>query len=65
MPFESKAQQKWMFVHHPKMAQEWAAKTDFSKLPEHLDMGGETPKSLKDINQEELKRALLKHYLNK
>lgn len=35
MPFKSKAQQKWMFVHKPKMAKEWAKETpNIKKLPE-------------------------------
>jgi hypothetical protein len=34
MPFQSKAQQRWMFANHPDMAKEWAEKTDFSKLPD-------------------------------
>lgn len=45
MPFSSKAQQRWMFANHPKMAKEWASHTDFSKLPERkkkkkLQLGG-------------------------
>ncbi len=36
MPFKSKAQQRWMFVTHPKMAKEWASETDFSKLPDKV-----------------------------
>lgn len=37
MPFKSKKQQKWMFIHHPEMAKEWAEETkDFSKLPEKV-----------------------------
>lgn len=36
--FESKAQQGFMFVHHPKLAKEFAAKTkDFKDLPAHVD----------------------------
>ena len=35
MPFKSVAQQKYMFVHHPQIAKEFAKKTDFSKLPEY------------------------------
>jgi hypothetical protein len=35
MPFQSKAQQRWMFANHPDMAKEWAEKTDFSKLPDN------------------------------
>lgn len=34
MPFESKAQQRFMYARHPKIAEEFAKKTDFSKLPE-------------------------------
>lgn len=34
MPFKSKAQQRFMFKNHPKIAKEFAAVTDFSKLPE-------------------------------
>jgi len=33
-PFQSKKQQRFMHAVHPKMAKEWDAKTDFSKLPE-------------------------------
>src|ERR1700680_432752 len=37
MPFESKAQQRFMFAKHPEMAKEWADKTpDISSLPEHV-----------------------------
>ena len=41
MPFESKAQQRYMFAHKDELGKhgvdvnEWAAKTDFNKLPEH------------------------------
>lgn len=46
MPFQSKAQQRFMFAKHPEMAKEWAEKTpDISKLPEHtkkMAFGGET-----------------------
>jgi len=34
VPFVSKKQQRWMFANKPEMAKEWAAETDFSKLPE-------------------------------
>ncbi len=34
MPFQSKAQQRFMFARHPKIAREFAGKTYFSKLPE-------------------------------
>lgn len=33
MPFQSKAQARWMFSNKPEMAKEWASKTDFKKLP--------------------------------
>lgn len=33
--FASKDQQRFMFSQHPKMAMEFAKKTDFSSLPEH------------------------------
>lgn len=34
MPFESKAQAKWMFANKPEMAREWASKTkSIKKLP--------------------------------
>lgn len=36
MPFRSKAQQRWMFENLPDKAKEWASKTDFKKLPEHV-----------------------------
>lgn len=36
MPFQSKAQQKWMFSNKPKMAKEWASKTtDYMDLPDY------------------------------
>lgn len=37
MPFESKAQQRFMYAKHPKIAKEFASemsKKDFDKLPE-------------------------------
>lgn len=35
MPFESKAQMKWMFANHPGMAKKWAAHTpNIKALPE-------------------------------
>ena len=35
MPFESKAQQRWMFSKKPEMAERWAKETpDVKKLPE-------------------------------
>lgn len=34
MPFKSKAQAKYMFAKHPKMAKEWASKTpSIKRLP--------------------------------
>jgi hypothetical protein len=36
MPFVSKAQQGYMFMHMPKIAKEFAAKTDFKSLPEKV-----------------------------
>jgi len=36
MPFKSKAQQKWMFAKHPKMAKRWAKHTPRMKsLPKY------------------------------
>ena len=35
MPFESRAQQRWMFSQKPEMAKRWAKETpDIKKLPE-------------------------------
>lgn len=37
MPFKSKAQQKYMFAKHPKIAKEFAEATpNIKKLPEHV-----------------------------
>lgn len=37
MPFESKAQQRWMFAKKPEMAKRWAAETpDIKDLPDKL-----------------------------
>lgn len=37
MPFQSKAQARFMFSQHPGMAKEWAKKTPSIKaLPEHV-----------------------------
>ena len=37
MPFDSKAQARWMFAKKPEMAKEWAGKTrNFKDLPEHI-----------------------------
>ena len=39
MPFKSKAQARFMFSKHPKMAKEWASKTSSIKsLPEKKSM---------------------------
>ncbi len=36
MPFESKAQQRYMFAKEPTIAKRWAAETpDIKSLPEH------------------------------
>lgn len=36
MPFESKAQVRYMFAKHPKLAKEFAAKTQsIAALPDH------------------------------
>lgn len=37
MPFQSKAQQKFMFSQHPDIANRWAKETpNIKKLPEHV-----------------------------
>lgn len=37
MPFKSKAQAKYMFAKHPKIAKEFASATpSIKKLPEHV-----------------------------
>lgn len=37
MPFKSKAQEKWMWANHPKMARQWEEHTPKSKsLPDKL-----------------------------
>ena len=37
MPFKSKAQQKFMFARHPKMAKRWANETkNIKKLPKKI-----------------------------
>ena len=37
MPFQSKAQEKFMYAKHPEIAKRWQseAPTDYKKLPEH------------------------------
>jgi hypothetical protein len=45
MPFKSKAQMRWMFANHPKMAKEWAAETPNEKaLPEKKGKTAKKPK---------------------
>ena len=40
MPFESKAQMRYMFAKHPKIAREFAGKTpNIRALPEHVKSG--------------------------
>jgi len=37
LPFKSKAQQRWMFVHHPKMAKLWDKHTkNIKSLPKKV-----------------------------
>ncbi len=37
MPFKSRAQAAYMFIHKPKLAREFAEKTaNIKKLPEHV-----------------------------
>jgi hypothetical protein len=39
MPFKSKAQMKWMFIHNPEMAKKWAkhtTKEQYKKMPEKV-----------------------------
>lgn len=39
MPFKSKAQQGYLFIHHPEIAEEFAEhtpKSAYKKLPEHV-----------------------------
>lgn len=36
-PFRSKSQQRWMFVHMPKKAKQWAKETpNIRRLPEKV-----------------------------
>lgn len=44
MPFESKAQQRFMYSQHPKIAEEFAKKTNFDKLPEKKETQEMMPK---------------------
>lgn len=46
MPFQSKAQQRWMFAKHPEMAERWAHETpDIKALPEHVAHQGKSDRS--------------------
>ncbi len=48
MPFQSKAQARFMFAKHPKIAKEFASKTKSIKaLPEKKKMKTKTPKKTK------------------
>lgn len=52
MPFQSKAQQRFMFARHPKIARRWAKETgSFRDLPERKDMKKKKKKArmLKDL----------------
>ncbi len=56
MPFKSKAQEGYMHVHHPEIAERWDKETPSPKeLPEHV----EERKSEHEINKEN--RAKDKH----
>lgn len=45
MPFKSKAQQRFMYAQHPRMAKRWADETkDIKGLPEKLHPGENIPK---------------------
>jgi len=44
MPFKSKAQQRYMFSQHPKIAKEFAEHTNFKKLPEKVESAKKTPR---------------------
>lgn len=46
MPFKSKAQARFMFAKHPKMAKEFASKTkSIASLPEHVNKENTTMKA--------------------
>lgn len=48
MPFESKAQRRWMFATHPDMAKTWAEHTpEGAKLPERVKPRKKTGKKKK------------------
>jgi len=35
-PFRSKAQQRYMFAKHPKIAKRWSKITNFKRLPKRV-----------------------------
>lgn len=42
MPFQSKAQMKYMYMHHPEIAKRWRKEypnQNLKKLPEHKSKG--------------------------
>lgn len=46
MPFKSKAQMRWMFANHPRMARRWADHTpDIENLPEKADQDDKEDRS--------------------
>lgn len=48
MPLESKAQQRWMFANHPKMAERWAKETpDMKHLPEKVKKSKQNKRKLR------------------
>ncbi len=48
MPFKSKAQQRYLYAKHPKVAKEFSEYTsNFEKLPEHKKQGGKPRKKKK------------------
>jgi hypothetical protein len=60
MPFESKAQAKWMFAHNKPMAQEWASKTKSIKaLPNRVDTAAERmKKKLYTVDKSPVSKAI-------
>lgn len=63
MPFKSKSQQRFMFATNPTMAREFAAHTDFSKLPERAKKpkkGAKATKKAQDLSRLELIPLVLK-----
>ena len=57
MPFKSKAQEKWAWANKKPWAKEWADKTDFSKLPDHV--------TAKDIAKRIRKKLVKKKFKGK